>query len=278
MKKAGFIFILLITAFSVSGQGTPVPRLSTVGILPFEASGTDISANDAGEATRLVIAELGSWGTMTVLEGDQARNGEYIVRGNISRQNNQIVLTATTFDAKAGKTLNSSKEQASALNAIPMEAFCGQISENIPYPNYLLGKWRSTISMIDGPVTCILEFRSDRTVRVEQFDTWEHKGKDSLKYQAIGKGTYSYAGYRRRTVALGGRQVQSDATVGINLTLEDALPKYNTVSAGGLRVFFDESRNSFELSYGGIPCGDNFSGASVYPSANVYYTKFSKIQ
>jgi hypothetical protein len=188
------------------------------------------------------------------------------------------VLSAATTETGSGRLLNNSKEQGAALRAVSMESFCAQISENIPYPNYLLGKWRSVISMIDGPVTCIMEFRSDRTVRVQQFDTWEHSGTNSLKYQAIGTGTYSYAGYRRRTVTLSGRQIQTDATVGINLTLEDALPKYVKVNAGGLRVIFDEQKANFELVYGGIPCGDNFTGPSVYPSANVFYTKFNKIQ
>ena len=275
MKKLFFVLILSASALLLYAQAS---NLSTVGILPFEVSGAGVSDSDAGEATKMVIAELSSWGTMTILEGDQAKNGAYIVRGKVSRQDNQIILTAATMDVKAGKTLNSSKEQAQSLSAIPIESFCAQIAENIPYPNYLLGKWQSTINMVDGPVTCILEFRSDHTVRVQRFDTWEYKEPDSLRYQAIGRGSYTYAGYRRKTVTLSGRQISTDATVGINLTLEDALPKYSSVSVAGLRVLFDDSKSTFELSYVGIPCGDNFSGASVYPGANVYYTKFSKIQ
>ena len=273
MKRRIFASIFFITALSVFAQ-----RLSTVGILPFEAGGGGVSAGDAAEATRMVIAELSSWGSVTVLSGAEAGNGEYLVRGEVSRQNNQIVLSATTSEARTGKILNNSKEQAETLAAISAESFCEQITENVPYPNYLLGTWQSTINMPDGPVTCIMEFRSDRTVQVRQYDTWEHSGTNSLKYQAIGNGTYTYAGYRPRNIVVGGRQLQADATIGVNLKLEDALPNYSTVAKSGIRALFDESKNSFELLNAGLPCGDNFSGPSVYPSEAVAYTKFSKIR
>jgi hypothetical protein len=272
VKNKVFVFIFFISAFSVWAQ-----RLSTVGIIPFEA-GAGANPADAAEATRQVIAELDSWGSMTVLSGNDARNAEYLVRGQVSRQNNRLILTAATSLGSTGRLLNNSREEAAAMNAISFVSFCAQIAENVPFPNYLLGRWRSTLNTSDGPVTCIMEFRSDRTVNVIQYDTWEHKGTNSLKYQGIGSGTYTYAGYLRRTVTLSGRQIQSDATVGINLALEDALPKYEKINSAGLRVLFDESKNSFELVSGSLPCGENYGGTSVYPSQNVFYTSFIKIQ
>ena len=273
MKKQAITAAFFIIAFSASAQ-----RLPTVGILPFESSGSSVSAEDAAQATRLVAAELGSWGTVTVLAGAEANNGEYLVRGEVSRQNNQFILSASTSEARTGRNLNNSKAEAGSLAAIDIESFCEQITQNVPYPNFLLGTWRSTITMPDGPVTCILEFRADRTVNVRQYDTWEHNGTNSLKYQAIGDGTYTYAGYRPRTVMIGGRETRADATIGIALSLEDALPKYTQVSRSSIRALFDESKSSFELLSGGFPCGDNFSGPSVYPSNSVLYTRFSKIQ
>ena len=270
MKRAIISIIFLVFTLSAYGQ-----RLATVGILPFEASG--VSAGEAAEATRLVIAEMSSWGIMTVLTGDEAEKGEYLVRGQVSRQNNRIVFSAATVLRSSGRTLNNSKEEGSSVGGVAITAFCAQVAENIPFPNYMLGKWRSTIDMLDGPVTCILEFRSDRTVRVEQYDTWEHNGTDILKYQAIGSGTYSYAGYLRRTVTIGGRTIEADATVGVNLNLEDALPKYVKIEQGGLRVLFNEAKTYFELVSGSLPCGDNFTGPSVYPSNRVFYTKFTKL-
>ena len=280
MKKTAFVFLILmsVSSLSVFAQGTVTPRLSTLGIMPFTVSGSGLTEGDAAEATRMVINELSSWGTITILSGDQAKNAEYLVRGQIARLDNQVVLSAATSDTGTGRTLNSSREQAPELGAISIQSFCTKIAENVPFPNYLLGKWRSTINMADGPVTCILEFQSNRTIQVQQFDTWEHNGVNILKYQGFGSGTYTYAGYLRRTLTIDQRALSADATVGINLKLEDALPKFTNLSAGGLRVLFDDSKSSFELVYGGIPCGNNFSGPSVYPGENVYYTKFIKIQ
>ena len=271
MKKMIFCAIFCLAAFSVFAQ-----RLATVGIQPFEA-GTGANASEAAEATRLVLAELNSWELMTVLSGGDAAGGEYLVKGQISRQNNRVILTATTTLASSGRNLNNSREEGAQLNAVSMESFCAQIAENIPLPNYLLGKWQSTINMIDGPVTCIMEFRADRTVNVQQFDTWEHTGVESLKYQGIGAGSYTYAPYKRRSVNVGGRSVQADATVGITLSLEDALPNYESISMAGMRVLYNDSRTSFELVSGGIPCGNNRGGSSVYASENVVYSRFTKI-
>jgi hypothetical protein len=272
LKKTVFLSIFFVLALGLYGQ-----RLSTVGILPFTVSGEGVSEADAGTATSLVIQELRSWETLSILSGAEAEDAEYLVKGQISRQNNMIVLSAVTSEKRSGRNLNTSREQGAGLNAVSMDSFCAQISENVPFPNYLLGKWQSTVNMVDGPVICVMEFLPNRTVSVQRFDTWEHSGANSLKYQGIGTGSYSYAGYSRRTVTLGGRQIRTDATVSINLTLEDALPRYEKVNAGGLRLLFGENRASFELVYGAIPCGENLSGPQVYPSQNVYYTRFSKL-
>ena len=280
MRRPVLIFtsLLLASALTLAAQGTVTPRLPILGIMPFTVSGAGVNEGDAAEATRMVVNELSSWGTITILSGDQAKDAEYLVRGQIARADNQIVLSAATSDTQTGKILNNSREQASELGAISIQTFCTKIAENVPFPNYLLGKWRSTINMADGPVTCIMEFQSNRTIQVQQFDTWEHNGVNILKYQGFGSGTYTYAGYLRRSLTIDQRALSADATVGINIKLEDALPKFTSVSAGGLRILFDDSKSSFELVYGGIPCGNNFSGPSVYPSENVYYTKFTKIQ
>ena len=272
MKLKAFVLFLFIT-FPVFAQ-----RISTVGILPFEVSGDGVSPADATEAARQVAAEFRSWGALTVLTGVEADGAEYLVRGQISRHNNRIVLDATTSLRGSGRVLNTSKEEAASLNAISFVSFCAQIAENIPFPNYLLGKWRSSIDMPDGPITCIMEFRPDLTIQVEQYDTWEHSGTDSLKYQGIGAGNYTYTGYYRRTVNVGGRQVTTDATVGIVLTLEDALSIYTTIDVGGVRVLYNDSKSSFDFVSGALPCGENHSGPSIYPSENVFYASFVKIQ
>ena len=95
MKSVIFAAVLFIAAIPVFGQ-----KIYTVGILPFETLGDGVSSGDAAEATRLVIAELSPCSTLTVLPGDQAKNGEYIIQGQIYRLKDQIVLSASTKQAK----------------------------------------------------------------------------------------------------------------------------------------------------------------------------------
>jgi hypothetical protein len=264
--------LFLCTALAAFAQ-----RLSVVAVFPFEASGNGVNAADAAALTGQLINELQSWGTLNIVSGDQADSAEYLIRGQLARQNNQMVASAVTYNAKTNKALNSSKERAASVSALSSQIFslCAQVTENIPFPNYLLGKWRAVINMIDGPLTCILEFRSNRTVLVEQYDTWEYRGGDrSLRYQGFGTGTYSYWGHVRRTV----RGSPVDGFVTINLKLEDALPKYAALSLTRLNLFFDEGKNNFSLVSAGFGCGDNYAGSSVYPQAAVVYTAFTKIQ
>jgi hypothetical protein len=271
MKKILMILVFLPVAAAVFPQ-----RLSVVAVSPFEARGNGVNAADAEALSRRIVSELESWGTLTIISGDEPGRAEYVVKGQLARQNNQLVLSAVTYNAATNKALNSSKEQAADLGALSSRIFslCAQITENIPFPNYLLGKWRALINMADGPLVCILEFRSNRTIRVEQYDTWEHRGDRSLKYQGFGTGTYSYWGHVRRTV----RGSPVDGFVTVNLSLEDALPKYTALSLARLNLFFDEEKNNFELVSAGLSCGDNYAGPSVYPQASVAYTKFTKIQ
>jgi hypothetical protein len=288
MKKIFLVCFLLLTPLLVFGQ-----RVYSVGILPFEVSATEVregegaaqgaigvvSPAEAAEATRLVIAELRPVATIVVLEGDAAQNGDYLVRGQISRQNNQIVLSASTVEARTGRVLNTTREQAATLSAIPMLSFCARVIQNIPYPTYYLGRWQATIDTIEGPLISILEFRTNRIVQVERYDTWEHNGTNSLRYQAIGTGTFTFTGHHfLRAVNVDSRQFRVNATFGIDLTLEDALTKYESINVSNLALLFDDSYRSFELVNAGLPCGDNHSGPAVFPSASVYYTRFTRIQ
>jgi hypothetical protein len=278
MGKRGVFFGLFMAA-ALSGFAQ---RLSTVGILPFEPANNGVSQADADSLTRQAVAELSSWGTITILEGAEAGSAEYIVRTRAARQGNMIVLTATT-ETRAGRVLNESKEQGPALNSISIFSFCTQVVINVPYPNYLLGTWQSTIMLPDGPVVCIIEFKSDRTVRVEKFDSFEHKQNNSLKYEGFGAGTYGYAGYVRRTITIrdaqgNSRQSPVDATISVNLLLEETLTEYAALTQSGMRVLFNDAKSAFEFVGQGLPCGRNFDGASVYPSSSAAFVQFSKIR
>jgi hypothetical protein len=271
MKRILIFLMFLFVALAVFPQ-----RLAIVAVFPFEAKENGANPADAEALTQRLINELESWGTLNIIGSGEASRAEYLVKGQLASQNNQMVLSAVTYNAKTNKALKSSKEQAASVNALSSQIFslCAQVTENIPFPNYLLGKWRAVIDMVDGPLVCILEFRSDRTVRVEQYDTWEYRGDRSLKYQGFGTGTYSYWGHVRRTV----RGSPVDGFVTINLKLEDALPKYTTLSLTRLNLFFNDEKSNFELVSAGLSCGDNHAGPSVYPQTAVVYTKFVKIQ
>lgn len=285
MKKLIFVLFFLALGVSVFAQ-----RIYTVAVMPFEtfvdnpanaSARTGASSGDAAEATRLVIAALGVSETLTLLTGLDEANADYVIRGRIDVQNNQFILAAATSEAGSGRVLNNSRAQIASLNSSAIFSFCSQVVSYIPYPSWHLGRWQSTINMADGPVTCIMELKSDRTVNVERFDTWEHNGTTILKYHGIGKGscTYTFTGYHLfRTVTVNGRQVRTNALLEVKLALEDALPKYESITASSLAFVFDESRTGFQLVNAGIPCGDNLTGPSVYPDARVFYTSFSKIR
>jgi hypothetical protein len=281
MKKKLIAGLFLLSAWAAFSQ-----KLSIVAVLPFEAGPGGSSQDDAARLTGQVIAELRSWGSLTLVEEDQAENAEYLIRGQLSKTKGTLVLTASTFDAKTGKALNSAKEQGAGLNELSgnIFSFCVQVVENIPFPNYLIGKWRSTISMGDASLSCILEFKSDRTVLVERYDTYERRSDSSLQYQAYGKGSYSYSGHVRRVLALKDakgavyREAPVDGVVTITLSLEDALPKYSSIKQNRISLAFDDAKDSFELISSGLLCGDNQGGPSVYPQRVVSYTQFRKIQ
>jgi len=273
MKKA-FLFSLFSFLFAlgaVFAQKTPV-----VAILPLEAMNR-VSPDDAARVTGQVVAELNSWGTLSVLQTEAG--ADYVVRGTITRAGNEFILSAITTDAKSKKRLNDSAERASSVAGLSIFSFCSNLVQNVPLPNYLLGTWQSTISMPDGPVVCIVEFKSDRTAKVERYDTWEHKKNNSLRYEGYGTGKYSYAGFFvRRTLTLNSKQIQADALTGFNLTLEETLPEQTSVNIGSLGIQFNSDRSSFEIINGSLPCGRNYDGTSVYPAAYIGFTRFTKVK
>jgi hypothetical protein len=69
-----------------------------------------------------------------------------------------------------------------------------------------------------------------------------------------------------------------DATVGLNVKLEETLPEYAALSQSGIRLLFDDDKNAFELIGASFPCGRNYDGAAVYPSSSAAFTRFTKIR
>jgi hypothetical protein len=273
MKRAFLLLFYIFFALgAVFAQKTPV-----IAVLPFEATGGRVTAEDASRVSSQVISELNSWGTLSVFQTESG--AEYVVRGTLTRVGNEFILSAITTDAKTKKRLNDSVEKASSIAELSIFSFCSNLVQNVPLPNYLLGTWQSSINMPDGPVVCIVEFKSDRTARVERYDTWEHKKNNSLRYEGYGTGKYSYAGFFvRRTLTISSKQIQADALTGFNLTLEETLPEQTSVNIGSLGIQFNSDRSSFEIINGSLPCGRNYDGPSVYPSAYIGFTQFTKIK
>lgn len=274
MKKLLLIFTFLLCTGTAFSQ-----RLSVIAVFPFEAAEDGPDQADADGLTGQVLSELRSWGVMTVLEEEEAETAEYLVRGQVARSSGGLVLTATTYDARTGRALNSAQEQGADPRELSgrIFSFCSQVVENVPFPNFLLGRWRSSVDMGDSVLTCVLEFRSNRTVIFEQYDTYQRRGNSALKYQGYGRGTYSYGGQVRRTVAFRDargvvyRESPVDGSVGINVSLEDTLPQYDSINQSRISLLFDEGKNNFELLNAGLSCGDTPEGSAVV------YTQFTKI-
>ncbi|MDR0302047.1 MAG: hypothetical protein LBI04_07035 [Treponema sp.] len=173
MRRAFFSILLTIFALgAVFAQMIPV-----VAIMPLEAIGGRAAPEEASRITTQVVAELRSWG-LNIMQAEAG--AEYIVHGTLSRVGSNYILSAVTTEARSQKKLNESTEQAASLEELSIFSFCTNIVQNVPVPNYLLGTWQSTVNMPDGPVVCIMEFKSDRTVNVERYDTWEHRRNNSL--------------------------------------------------------------------------------------------------
>ena len=273
MKRYLFVFLFLAASISaVFAQRIPV-----MAILPIEATNRGVTPDEAANVTRQIIAELSSWGTLSIVQTEAG--ADYIVKGTISLQVNNIVLVAETVEARTGKSLGETKEQAAAVKDVSIFTFCAKLVDKVPLPNYLLGTWQSTLNLPDGPVVCIIEFKSDRTIFVERYDTWEHRQKNALRYEGYGTGTYSYAGYfARRNITVNSQQVQIDATANINLKLEETLPEQTAVNQSRLGIVFNGDKSAFEIAGGSLPCGRNYDGPSVYPSEYLGFSRFTKIK
>jgi len=266
-----FFLFILTSLCAVYAQRAPV-----VGVTVFDTTGSGVTAAEAASISSKVVSELASWGTLNVLQTSEG--AEYYIRGTLSKSDGKFFVSASTINTRTKQTLNEYSEQGSTVNGISISELCAKAVEKVPLPNYLLGKWQSTINMPDGPVVCIMEFKSDRSVVVERFDTWEHKKNNALRYEGYGKGDYYYVGYANRLVTVNNKQIRIDAVVGVNLKLEETLPEQTNVDTRGIGVVFNADKTTFEIVNGSLLCGRNFDGPSIYPAAVIGFFQFVKIR
>lgn len=274
-SKVLLLFLFIIVLVPIFAQTSPSARVPVVGVMVFDAYGAGVSAAELSTLTNRVVSELNSWGTLNVTQG--SAGAEFIVSGTVARQGNSYILTGKTMNAANRQVLNEYSETV-PINNTSVFSFCAKAVERVPFPNYLAGTWQSVINMPDGPVICIIEFRADRTVRVERYDTWEHRQQNALRYEGYGTGNYYYAGYANRTITVRGQQIRIDATFNVSLKLEETLPDQTAVNQSGLSIVFNGEKTTFEIVNGMLPCGRNFDGPSVYHSATLGFTNFTKIR
>jgi hypothetical protein len=280
MKKISFAVIFCCAVLPVFSQ-----KIFGVVIFPFETPERGVSANDAASIRKQIIDEIVSWGSIIVLEETEAGSADFYVQGKITLDNNLVALTGTTYDAKTDRPLNSYREQAANMSALSghIFSFCIRMAESIPLPNLLAGKWMSILEMNGGSLTCIVEFKPDRTISIERYDTCEYSRGNALTYQGFGAGTYTYNPQARRIMTIESsegvvRESPVDGSVSLSLTLEDTLPPYNSLNTNRVRLVFGSNNDSFELLNAGLPCGSNFDGLSIYPARTFAYIHFIRIQ
>jgi hypothetical protein len=280
MKPMPFAVIFLCVTLPVFSQKVP-----GVLIFPFERPEQGVSADNGASIRKQIMDEISSWGSIAVLEENEAELADFYVRGKIILDDNLAALTGTTYDAKTDKPLNSYREQAAAVSALEERifSFCSRMMEPIPFPNLLLGKWTSLITMDNSLLTCILEFKPDKTVSIERYDTGEYRQGNVLTYQGFGAGTYTYNSQARRMMTIqsaGGtaRELPVDGSAAFSLSMEDTLPAFYSLKTRQVHLIFGNNAGDFELLNDGLPCGSNFDGPSVYPNQTIAYTHFTRIQ
>jgi hypothetical protein len=271
MKRIFLLFLLFLTVLTFAFT----QQMPTVGVIDLEARGAGITAADAANITGRIINELSSWGTINVVRG--TAGADYLIRGTVVKQGDNYTVAGATVSAANNRVLNEFVEQV-PVNSLNVFTLCARAVERVPFPNYLVGTWQSTINMPDGPVVCIIEFKSDRSIHVERYDTWEYREKNALRYEGYGSGTYTYIGYANRTITVNAQQVRVDATFGINLSLEETLPDQTNVNLQGLSIAFNADRTAFDIVNGTLPCGRNYDGPSVHSSEYLGFSRFTKIR
>jgi TolB-like protein len=207
MKKGLFLMALFVFGgFSAFAQ-----QLPTVAVATFDRAG-GVTADEAQVVTELFIAELVSTGGVNVVDRTnfdkiiaemkfqvsdwsnsqktaqlgRALNAGYIIRGQLMKMGNAYYWTATMMNINTAQALYSAREQVNDMGEIfnKLPVFVKQIADNIPMPNYFVGRWRSA----SGGNEMIIEFFPNGTLTVYQYQIKVY----DYNYNLTGNGLYSY--------------------------------------------------------------------------------------
>jgi len=292
MKKIIFIFLFVFLNIYTFAQ---IPRIA---VSTFNATG-GISSDEAQIVTELFIAELVSTGRVSVVdrssfdlilaemkfqESDwvsrdrtaqlgQAIGAEAIIRGQLMKMGDNIYWTATMVDVNTAQILSSARDQIGNINQIfnRLPDFCQQIISNLPQPpappvNNFIGRWQS--SSRNG--ICILEFRADGSIFVENYSVYYtysrqllNEGAQNITSRGYGIGTYSF----------------DINNVNIRLTIQGISAYSGSNRYIGL-YRFNEGNNSFILLVEGGLDNGLISSFHITENGNdlYYFQTFTKIR
>jgi hypothetical protein len=133
-------------------------------------------------------------------EMNQVLNGTQILSGLIGKVGNDIAISVSLYTYPQLRQLPGGVDLRVAnknelFSKIP--ELVQSMIDNLPLPNPFVGRWRSTITSNGLTLICILNFRSNGSITVEQYDTnrvTQHL--EGVRYsndrrRGRGNGTYS---------------------------------------------------------------------------------------
>jgi TolB-like protein len=253
MKK---LFVCVFFAFY--GLSVFAQQLPTVAVATFDMMG-GVTQDEATVVTELFMTELVSKGTVNVVdrgntdkilaemhfqatewsdrnktaEVGQRLNAQYVIRGQLMKMGSVIYWTATMVDVNTAQVLYSAREQISDLGEIfgKLPAFCTQMLDKVPPPNYFVGRWKSTA----GNKTEIeIEFLENGKLNITKYQIEVY----DRVYSFTGSGIYAY----------------TKDTISMTINLSGSI-EYIWYSSNSAEYHTDESKDNF---------GPNISSTEKY--------------
>jgi len=196
------------------------------------------------EITKRMEFELSDWSNPNkVAAFGRAINANAVVLGRIMTLDNEVIIAVRINDLSTEiKAANDMIVKSVGEVRGKLPAFTREIVNNLPKPpigNPFIGRWRSTIRSNEKTLICILDFRSDGTIDVEQYDTNRvTRGFAGMSYsndtkRGEGYGTYSF------------RESGNIVLADISLTISGVFSEFTAVTARG--TFSPANPNQFTI-------------------------------
>jgi TolB-like protein len=189
----------------------------------------------------------------------RALNANSIVRGQLSKLGEQLLLTVSVLDVNTAQILASSRAQFKTVEEVltKMNPLAKDIVGKLPplaLENNFIGRWQSNVTHEGKDFRCILEFKTDGTIVIERYDT--------VGGNLTGTGLYSLGELYNKTILI--------FTLFLNGSAEHATLKRDNLFYG-----FDRQKNSFSFS---DRDGLLYFNSPRYQVASGYYRTFFRLQ